>query len=145
MTAKQPERRRLDRATMLAGMGVKREDVDTPEIGKGTFFTVRAMTTGEFIDFRKSSRGIDPTDKGDGLEDFGMDGMLKLFHMCVINEDGSQMFAEDPEDIARKFPIETVNRVTTVVMRLSGMTSEEVEELTGKELAAQTSGDSGTA
>jgi hypothetical protein len=113
----------LTRDAILGAMDIRQETVHVPEWGGDV--QVRGMTGGErdaledaVVTFRRGKKEVD-------LRKF----RARMVAICVVGEDGQQLFsADDVDGLAEKSAVALV-RVFDVANRLSGLNAEDVEEL----------------
>lgn len=118
----------LSAEAILDAQDLKAEDVEVPEWG-GTV-RVRGMSGTERDRFESGFVGNDmkalPKDKA--LEHY----RARLAAACLVDGEGNRMFrsAAEVKRLSEK-NAEALQRVCDVAMRLSGMSEEDQEELTG--------------
>lgn len=112
----------LSRDAILSANDTPTETVEVPEWGGSV--RVQAMSGTDRDKFEASMVG-----KGNkpNLENF----RAKLAAACIVDEDGTRMFAErDITALGRKSAA-ALDRVATAAQRISGLSQEDVEELAG--------------
>ena len=105
------------------------ENVNTPEWGEDTFVRVRGLTAHERDTFELTAVKEDFS----GVTKAGMSDMrAHLVSMAVVDIDGRRLFT--PEDIAALSTKNAlvIDRIFNVARRLSGLSKEDVDELTKK-------------
>lgn len=126
---------RFDRNQIRAARSTRTRDVDAPELGVGVVLTVRGLTAGEQYDIAEIQTGNDEL-KG------GVLARAALIKFCTVDAEGNQVFQPEDDDIIDGMDASLATRLATAAMELSGLSAEQVEELTGKAVAAPKSGDS---
>ena len=128
----------LTRDQILGADDIKTEPVHVPEWG-GTLL-VRSMTGKDRDAFERSTL----EQRGKSFETNMTNFRAKIVVWSVVSEDGGRMFSQaDVEALGRKNAA-ALQRVYEVATRLSGMSAEDVEELT-EGLKDAPSGGSGSA
>lgn len=114
----------LSRDAILNIEDLDYEDVEVPEWG-GTV-RVRGLTGSE----RDSYEASVMQRRGKRYELVMADARAKLVALVVVNEEGARLFSDrDVKALGRKSAA-ALNRVFSVGQRLSGLTNEDIEELT---------------
>lgn len=129
MSGKSNAKRLLTREEILGITDFQYEDVDTPEWGEGTYVRVRGLTAHERDEFELKAVKEDFS----GVTKAGMSDMRAcLVSMTVVDEQGKRLFS--PEDIAALGAknAQVIDRIFNSARRLSGLTKEDVDELTKK-------------
>lgn len=88
----------------------------------GVSFSVRSLTVAEREWMEKAVRKEVPTESI----------RAKLFAMCVIDDDYSQVFNPDSDEDVRailKMPAHVVDEAVSAILRISGLTSDEKEKI----------------
>jgi len=114
----------LTRDQILKAQDLPTEDVPVPEWG-GTV-RVRALTGAERDAFEQSiveQRGRSTRMNLQNLR-------AKLVALTVVDEEGNRIFSDSDAKLLGKKSALALNRVFEVAQKLSGLTSEDVEELT---------------
>lgn len=114
----------LTRDQILKAQDLPTEDVSVPEWG-GTV-RVRALTGAERDAFEQSiveQRGRSTRMNLQNLR-------AKLVALTVVDEEGNRIFSDSDAKLLGKKSALALNRVFEVAQKLSGLTSEDVEELT---------------
>ncbi len=114
----------LTRDQILKAQDLPSEDVPVPEWG-GTV-RVRALTGAERDAFEQSiveQRGRSTRMNLQNLR-------AKLVALTVVDEEGNRIFSDSDAKLLGKKSALALNRVFEVAQKLSGLTSEDVEELT---------------
>lgn len=114
----------LTRDQILKAQDLPTEDVPVPEWG-GTV-RVRALTGAERDAFEQSiveQRGRSARMNLQNLR-------AKLVALTVVDEEGNRIFSDSDAKLLGKKSALALNRVFEVAQKLSGLTSEDVEELT---------------
>ncbi len=136
MTAATKPKVALSRESIFAVSDLTTEWIDVPEWGGGLY--VRGLTAAERDRLETSllnAKGEPQTAK---LENY----RARMIVACAVNEDGTPVFKGNADAIALgNKSASAINRVVDVARRLSGMTDEDVEELT-KNSETVPSGDS---
>lgn len=117
----------LDREQLLAGiqrLPPPREEVDVPGVG---VVLVRGLTLRE----RDGYEAAMLLQRGKNVKLNQENIRAKLLVMCVINAAGEQVFKEDDATALGGLPALVLEPVFQVAQRLSGLSSEDVEELAG--------------
>jgi len=113
----------LNKATILAAVDVKFEDVQVPEWGG--MVCVRGLSGAERDDFEGSI--VETKGKKTKLNTHNI--RAKLVSLSVCDEDGERLFgAGDVRALGNKSAA-ALERVFKVAQRLSGISDEDVEEL----------------
>jgi len=111
----------LTRDDILGADDIERETVEVPEWGGEVL--VRGLTAQQYI-----GMGFDLRDEEGLNTEKAQEMMPKIVSLGVIDENGDCLFTVgDIKTLGRKSfgPIE---RISTTILRLSGLTTEEVEE-----------------
>lgn len=112
----------LGRDQILEADDLTYDDVNVPEWGG--VVRVRALTGTERDKFEASLAG---NGKKMSLENV----RAKLVASCIVDAEGQQLFAQsDVTKLGHKSAI-ALNRVFDVAQRLSGLTDDDVEDLSG--------------
>ncbi len=114
--------------------------VPLPEFGAGARGLIRGLS-GNGRDGYEASL-LKAGKKGQQGQQFALDDVrARLVARCLIDESGSRVFTDSPEDVAivSAWPATAVHRLFEKAKELSGMTDAEVEEL-GKTYGAAQSG-----
>ncbi|MEE1835761.1 hypothetical protein [Streptomyces sp. SP17KL33] len=113
---------------ILGADDLKSEDVPVPEWG-GTV-RVQGMTGAARDKFEDSMMNdkLDGVARNKALDNY----RARLAVLCMVDAEGKRLFRSDAETrrLGQK-SAEALNRVVEVASRLSGLTSDDVEELTG--------------
>lgn len=127
----------LSRDAILAADDIQREEVIVPEWGGKVL--VQGLTGTERDNLEASMIRGKGKKASVNLENL----RAKVCARCMIDENGTRIFSEvDIPQLARKSAA-ALNRVYEVAQRLSGITEEDVDELTKNSETAQ-SEDSGS-
>lgn len=127
----------LSRDAILAANDVQYEDVEVPEWGG----TVRVKSLmGKERDALESSMIVG---KGKNTNVNLNNLRAKLVARSVVDEDGKRLFSDDDIVALGEKSAAALNRVYEVAQRLSGVTQEDIDELTKNSETAQ-SDDSGS-
>lgn len=125
----------LDRDTILSKTALKREVVDVPEWG-GTIH-VRELTAGERTRYEVGMSDMvqgEQTDPIKKVQRF-IDMRARIASMACVNEDGSRMFKDDDITALNQLSGNVLDRISSVVLRLSGYTLAEQEKLKKNSMA----------
>lgn len=123
-----------DRARQVAT-----ERVPMPELGDGAVAIVRGMSGTD----RDSYEAGLVVQRGKRSSVNLQDIRAKLVVRCLINEDGSRVFADEDYAEAGRMRADLLDRLYKVAQRLSGVSDEDVEEL-GKSSPSRTGTSSST-
>jgi|GEM_PF-6272884 len=126
---------RFDRDQIRAARSTKTKDVDAPELGKDVVFTVRGLTAGEQLTIAEIQTTQDEM-VGGAL------ARAALVKFCTVDGEGNRVFRDEDDDIISDMPADLTTRIATAAMSLSGLSESQLEEITGKAVAAPKSGDS---
>ena len=114
----------LTRDAILQAQDLPTEQVSVPEWGGEVL--VRGLTGADRDDFEQSIA----EQKGKNVKMNLRNVRAKLVALTVVDEDGNRLFSDkDAEVLGRKSAV-ALNRVFEVAQKLSGLTPEDVEELT---------------
>lgn len=114
----------LTKEQILTAQDIQREEVDVPEWGGKVL--VQGLTGQERDAFEASMiKG-----KGKNAEVNLANLRAKLVARSVINADGQRLFTDDEIPVLAKKSAAALDRVYSVAQRLSGISAEDVEELT---------------
>jgi hypothetical protein len=114
----------LTREQILNANDLPAEDVEVPEWGG--VVRVRALTGAERDAFEAAIIKV----RGKRVDFHLENARALLVAMSVVDEDGNRLFSdEDVKALGRKSAA-ALDRVASVAMRLSGLTQEDLEELT---------------
>lgn len=91
------------------------EMVPAPEIADDVQLRVRGLMSGEYLALHQKMERKGTTSP----EVLGIEFIFDTFRGCVIDDDGTQVFADADEKVAEQFPFSLVQRVVETVMRLS--------------------------
>jgi hypothetical protein len=119
----------LDRDTILSKTALKRETVEIPEWGGNIL--VRELTAGERTRYEVGMSDMvqgEQTDPAKKVQRF-IDMRARIAAMACLNEDGSRMFRDDDVAALNQLSGNVLDRISTVVLRLSGYTMAEQEKL----------------
>lgn len=85
---------------------------------------IREMTGAEYFEYL-----ADQTDAAndDGTATINVDLLVKVCLWCLLNEDGSQMFAEGETEVIKKMDPGTMFDVYVSAAQMSGLTVKAVE------------------
>ena len=129
-TLVEPQRIVLSREDIFKASDIVTEWVSVPEWFNGNAaggIYVQGMTTGERDQLESSML----TDKGKRNMDRMAQFRSRVLLLCCVDESGRKIFQPtDVTAISRK-SMRAVERVLDVAQRLSGMTEEDVDQLTG--------------
>jgi hypothetical protein len=124
----------LNKADILAALDLPEEDLAVPEWG-GTV-RVRGLTGAERDAFESSVITGKGKDRDVNLKNL----RAKLVAKSLVDESGKSLFGEaDVAALGNKSAI-ALNRVFELAQKLSGLTSEDVEELSKNSEGAQSDG-----
>lgn len=131
----------LTRDAILAAQDIQREEVPVPEWKTAgvDLVLVQGMNGGERDALEASMIKGKGKNSQVNLEDL----RAKVVARCAIDEDGNRIFADADIPLLAKKSAAALNRVYEVAQRLSGITQEDVEELT-KNSETAPSDDSGS-
>lgn len=115
----------LNRDAILQVQDLPRELVEVPEWGGAIY--VRGLTGAERDSFEQSI--IDQ--RGKGVKMNLKNIRAKLVAMCVVDEQGNRIFRDEDAELLGQKSAAALNRIFEVAQRLSGLRSEDVEELAG--------------
>jgi len=121
----------ITRESVLKVKTCKVEPVECPEIESGVVY-VRGVTAAQKGRYEKAlyTLGRDGKPK---IVDRELERVrLRLCVMTICDENGTLLFNETDEDMAAigEMPASVIDRIFDVAQRLSGMTDEDVDELT---------------
>lgn len=127
----------LNRADILAARDMVTEIVAVPEWGGDVM--VRGLTGADRDDLEASIITTNGRNTQMNLKNL----RAKMVSKAVVGEDGRRMFRdEDIQELSAKSAV-ALQRVFEVAQRLSGMSANDVQELTKNSVSVQ-SGDSGS-
>lgn len=113
-------------AAAKATANFPREKVDLPELALDGDVWVRASSGRERDAFEESLRIKKGKNKGEAdLHNF----RARLAVRCMEDEAGERLLTDDDADMLGELPISVLNRIMTVINRLSAITEEESEKL----------------
>lgn len=116
--------RLLTRDTILAAQDIQTEEVEVPEWGGSVL--VRGMTGAERDAFEESVLTGKGRKRDVNLKNF----RARLIVKSVVNRKGERVFTHADIDALGQKSAAALARVFDVATRLSGMSDEDVEELT---------------
>jgi hypothetical protein len=114
----------LNRDTILKAADLITEQVEVPEWGGSVL--VRAMNGAERDQYEKSVL----VRKGKNTEVNLVNARAKLVALTVVDEAGKRLFTDGDVAALGQKSAAALNRIFNVATRLSGITEEDVEELT---------------
>ena len=119
----------LDRDTILSKTALKREVVDIPEWG-GTIH-VRELTAAERTRYEVGMSDMVQGEQTDPIKKAQrfIDMRARIASMACVNEDGSRMFRDEDIAALNQLSGNVLDRISSVVLRLSGYTVAETERL----------------
>ena len=118
------ESKLLSRAAILEVADVQQEDVDVPEWGG--VVRVRGLTARE----RDAFEGTVVQAQGNRITRNTANISARLLCLTAIDEDGNLLFTQDDAEALGNKSGEAMTRVTRVILRLSGMAPDSLEEAT---------------
>lgn len=125
----------LTRAEILAADDIPRELVEVPEWGGSVY--VRGLTAMERSEFENLMLGLEnrriKVGKSDDMT-IQMDMRVlrvRLSALCMVDEKGNRLFGDDEVEALGRKSADALNRIFVVAQRLSGMTSDDVEDAAG--------------
>ena len=125
----------LTRAEILAADDLPRELVEVPEWGGSVY--VRGLTAMERSEFENLMLGLEnkriKVGKSDDMT-IQMDMRVlrvRLSALCMVDEKGNRLFGDDEVEALGRKSADALNRIFVVAQRLSGMTSDDVEDAAG--------------
>ena len=125
----------LTRAEILAADDLPRELVEVPEWGGSVY--VRGLTAMERSEFENLMLGLEnkriKVGKSDDMT-IQMDMRVlrvRLSALCMVDEKGNRLFGDDAVEALGRKSADALNRIFVVAQRLSGMTSDDVEDAAG--------------
>lgn len=121
----------LTKEQILGAQDIQTEVVDVPEWGGAVI--VRGMSGKERDSFEASMIKGKGKSANVNLENL----RAKLVSKCVVDEAGKRLFSDDDIPALASKSAAALNRVYEVAQRLSGVTDEDVDELTKNSEAAQ--------
>ena len=121
----------LSRDAILQANDLKSEEVDVPEWGGKV--KVRSMTGEERDAFEESTIQGKGKNRDVNMRNF----RAKLVVRCVVDELGERIFGETDIQALAKKNSGAISRVFDVASRLSGLSKEDVDELTKNSEADQ--------
>ncbi len=125
----------LTRAEILAADDLPRELVEVPEWGGSVY--VRGLTAMERSEFENLMLGLENRRIKVGKSDdvtIQMDMRVlrvRLSALCMVDEKGNRLFGDDEVEALGRKSADALNRIFVVAQRLSGMTSDDVEDAAG--------------
>lgn len=125
----------LTRAEILAADDIPRELVEVPEWGGSVY--VRGLTAMERSEFENLMLGLENRRIKVGKSDdvtIQMDMRVlrvRLSALCMVDEKGNRLFGDDEVEALGRKSADALNRIFVVAQRLSGMTSDDVEDAAG--------------
>lgn len=119
------ERVALSREDIFRASDIVTEWVSVPEWGGGLY--VRGMTAGE----RDALEASLLTEKGKRNMDRLAQFRSRVLLLCCVDDAGRRIFQPTDIQAISKKSMVAVERVLNVAQRLSGMTEEDVDQLTG--------------
>lgn len=122
------QRHVLTAAEILAAVDLAVEEVEVPEWGGVVL--VRGLTGTERDAFEQSVVVVDGAGKGRRVHTNLANFRAKLAARCMVDEAGGLLFSEDQVAALGAKSGAALERVFSVAQRLSGLTQEDVEELT---------------
>jgi len=114
----------LDRAAIAKAVDVQTEVIDVPEWGGK--LRVRGLTGKERDNYEEWIL----TGKGKNREVNARDARAKLIVLCVVDEKGERLLSTTDIGMLREKSAAALQRVFDAASRLSGLSDEELEELT---------------
>jgi len=127
----------LGRDEILAKTTLNRELVDVPELGEDAQVWVRGLTAFERDEYEQSLLRAKGSGRRQQLVPAFMNAKARLCVKCVVDEAGNRVFSDRDADALGKTPAAALDRIVQVAHRLSGMSIEDLEDLTGNSLSAQ--------
>lgn len=124
----------LSKAAILQANDIQREEVDVPEWG-GTVL-VQGLSGRERDDLEASMIKGKGKNASVNLENL----RAKVVARTVVDEDGKRIFEDQDIPALTQKSAAALNRVYEVAQRLSGITQEDVDELTKNSGTAQSEG-----
>ena len=121
----------LTKEQILGAQDIQTEIVEVPEWGGAVI--VRGMSGKERDSFEASMIKGKGKSANVNLENL----RAKLVSKCVVDEAGKRLFSDDDIPALASKSAAALNRVYEVAQRLSGVTDEDVDELTKNSEAAQ--------
>lgn len=118
----------LSADAILAADDLKREPVEVPEWGGSVLVQGMSGTDRDRFEASMLTEGMDGISKDKALDRY----RARLAAYCLVDENGKRLFRSDAEvnRLGQK-SAQALTRVVEVASRLSGLTSGDVEELTG--------------
>ncbi len=121
----------LTKEQILGAQDIQTEIVEVPEWGGAVI--VRGMSGKERDSFEASMIKGKGKSANVNLENL----RAKLVSKCVVDEAGKRLFSDDDIPALASKSAAALNRVYEVAQRLSGVTDEDVDELTKNSETAQ--------
>lgn len=121
----------LTRDAILSASDVREEDVPVPEWG-GTV-RVRGLTGKQ----RKALSESLLDQKGQASTRKAIDLQTRLPAMCMIGEDGRRLFDDEDVALLNEKSAAALKRVFDVAARLSGLSDDDVEEMSKNSESSQ--------
>lgn len=121
----------LTKQQILDADDLQVETVEVPEWGgevfvRGLSGTERDAWEQSIIDMKQAAARRN----GAGLDYDFANFRAKLVARCIVDEDGQRLFGESEIGLLGRKSAAALDRVFTVAQRLSGLSSQDVEELT---------------
>lgn len=121
----------LTKQQILEADDLQVETIEVPEWGgevlvRGLSGTERDAWEQSIIDMKQAAA----RKNGAGLDYDFANFRAKLVARCIVDEDGQRLFGEGEIGLLGKKSAAALDRVFAVAQRLSGLSSQDVEELT---------------
>jgi len=114
----------LTREQILAAADIRREQVNVPEWGGSVW--VRGLTAAE-----RDLFDLAATVEQNGRRVVNFEQLrARLAAMTIVDENGERLFSDDDVELLAAKSGAAVGRIFDVAMRLSGLTGQDIEEIT---------------
>lgn len=128
----------LNRAAILAAQDIATEEVEVPEWGGSVL--VRGLTGRE----RDAYEATIISQRGTDMKMNLVNARAKLVSRAIVDADGKPLFGDEDVALLANKSAAAIERVFNVAQKLSGMSKDDLEDLTKNSLSSQ-SDDSGSA
>jgi len=116
----------ISREELLAATALPEETVDLPELGPDKQVRMRGLTGAQ----RDSWEASLITFKGNDRRVNARNARARLISMSAVDEQGKRLFSPADIEALGNLSAKIIQRLYEVALRVSGVTDDEVEELT---------------
>ena len=108
----------------ILGLRPRMEQVEIEDVGK---FTIRGLTAAERDDYEQGLLEVGPDGQA-RLKKLRRNVRASLVVRCIVDDAGERMFTDKDTEALGKVDGAVIDRLWDVARRLSGMSTEAVEE-----------------